>query len=127
MTESPIRYLPAIICAEYDSPIDALLGLHIPLDEAMDLVAAHWHGGAVGCVLASADGGRAVAAILLPSGRWAACNAFVTHLCDRRSEAERQLRKLAKRGRRGCVGELRGAVLLALEAESSGVRLVEVP
>ena len=35
-------YFPAVICAEYDSPIDALIGLHIPQDEAQDLMAASW-------------------------------------------------------------------------------------
>ena len=43
------RFLPAIICAEFDSPIDALLSLHVPQEEAMDAVVAAWHGGATGC------------------------------------------------------------------------------
>lgn len=104
MTEQDLRYLPAIVCAEFDSPIDALIGLHVPQDEAMDLVAAAWHGEHSGCVLASVDGGRAVAAIRLPSGRWAACNAFPEHACASLSEAQRKLKKIVKRGRRGVVG-----------------------
>ncbi|SDI61878.1 hypothetical protein [Propionivibrio dicarboxylicus] len=107
MSEAPVTgYLPAIFCAEFESPIDALIGLHVPHDEAMDLVAAAWHRGAVRCVLASVDGGRAVAAIRLPDGRWAGCNAFPEHLCGSLDEAERRLKKLVKRGRTGVVGEL---------------------
>lgn len=97
-------YFPAVVCAEYDSPIDALIGLHVPQDEAMDLVAVSWAEGSAACVLASVDGGRHVAAILLPEGRWAACNAFVEHACATRQEAERRLGKLLKRGRKGTVG-----------------------
>ena len=106
MIKHAIRYFPAIVCAEFDSPIDALIGLHVPQDEAMDLVSATWHGGLVASVVASVDGGRAVAVIRLPGGRWAACNAFPEHACASRAEAERKLKKLVKRGRRGCVGEL---------------------
>lgn len=112
MNESPNErltpYFPAVICAEYDSPIDALVGLHVPQDEAMDLVAASWSGNGAGCVLATVDGGRNVAAILTPAGRWAACNAFVEECCSTRHEAERRLKKLLKRGRRGVVGVLAG-------------------
>ena len=100
------RFLPAIICAEFDSPIDALLSLHVPQEEVMDAMVAAWHGGATGCVLAVVDGGRAVAAIRLESGRWAGCNAFPAHVCASLPMAERQLRKLVKRGRRGCIGVL---------------------
>ncbi len=105
MTE-PIskRYFPAIVCAEYDSPIDALIGMHVPQDEAMDLVAAAWHGKEAECVLASVDGGRAVAAIRMLDGRWAGCNAFPEQASTTRSEAERLLKKIVKRGRYGLVG-----------------------
>jgi hypothetical protein len=103
-TESRETYFPAVICAEYDSPIDALLGLHVPQDEAMDLVAAAWADGSARCVLARVDGGRQVAAILLPNGRWAACKAFVEQTCATPREAERRLKKLAKRGQQGTVG-----------------------
>jgi hypothetical protein len=106
MTEIVTRYFPAIVCAEFDSPIDALIGLHVPHDEAIDLVVAAWHGGRVDCVLASVDGGRAVAVLRLPEGSWAACNAFPEHVCESRHEAERKLKKLVKRGRRGMVGIL---------------------
>ena len=98
------RYFPAILCVECDSPIDALLALHVPQDEAMDLVAAAWADGRARCVLARVDGGRQVAAILLPGGRWAACNAFAGQLCATPREAERRLEKLLKQGRRGAVG-----------------------
>ncbi len=99
-------YFPAVICAEHDSPIDALVGLHVPQDEAMDLVAASWEREESGCVLATVDGGRSVAAIRLPNGRWAACNAFVGDACRSRAEAERRLGKLLKRGRAGVVGKM---------------------
>ena len=104
LTECREAYFPAVICAEYDSPIDALVGLHVPQDEAMDLVAAAWADGRARCVLAQVDGGRQVAAILLPGGRWAACNAFAGQLCATAREAERRLEKLLKQGRRGTVG-----------------------
>ena len=100
------RYYPAILCVECDSPIDALLALCVPRDEAMDLVAASWQGEECRCFLTIVDGGRSVAAIRTPERRWAACHAFLDHACLTQSEAERQLRKLLKRGRRGYVGEL---------------------
>ena len=49
------RFLPAIICAEFDSPIDALLSLHVPQEEAMDAVVAAWHGGGAWWQLLMAD------------------------------------------------------------------------
>jgi len=100
------RYFPAILCVECDSPIDALVALCIPRDEATDLVAASWRNEESCCVMASVDGGRRVAALRTPEGRWAACNAFPEPCYATRSEAERQLQKLLKRGRRGYVGEL---------------------
>ncbi len=107
MNECPPEvYFPAVICAVCDSPIDALIGLHVPHDEAMDLVAAAWAGQDAACVLATVDGGRKVAAIRLPDGRWAACNAFVEASCATLGEAERRLQKLLKRGRSGTVGIL---------------------
>ena len=104
----PKRYFPAVICAVFESPIDALIGLHVPQDEAMDLVAAAWQEESSACVLASVDGGRDVAAIRLADGRWAACNAFVEETCASPSEAARRLQKLLKRGRRGTVGVIAG-------------------
>ena len=106
MTKHVIRYFPAIVCAEFDSPVDALIGVHVPQDEALDLVMASWHDGPAECVLACVDGGRAVAAIRMESGRWAACNAFPEQGGPSRAEAERRLKKILKRGRRGCVGAL---------------------
>lgn len=109
MNECPPEiYFPAVICTIHDSPIDALIGLHVPQDEAMDLVAAAWAGESAACVLATVDGGRSVAAIRLPDGRWAACNAFVDEACSTRREAERRLQKLLKRGRSGTIGIVRG-------------------
>jgi hypothetical protein len=99
-------YFPAVICAEYDSPIDALAGLRVPLDEALDIVATAWADGPARCVLARVDGGRQVAAILLPNGRWAACNAFTEQPCETPREAERRLGKLLRHGRRGTVGAM---------------------
>ena len=106
MTSLEFSYIPAVVCGEFDSPIDALIGMHVPQDEAMELVAAAWHRGQGRCVVASVDGGRAVAAIGLPGGRWAGCNAFPEHACTTLAAAERTLKKLVKRGRQGCVGEV---------------------
>ena len=103
---SGVRYFPAIVCAEFDSPIDALISLCVPQDEAMNLVAASWRDGEPSCIVAATDGGRDVAALRTPDGRWAACNAFLEHGCATRREAERQLKKLLKRGRHGIVGVL---------------------
>jgi hypothetical protein len=115
-------YFPAIICAEFDSPIDALVSLCVPHDEAMNLVAAAWRSGESAseaareatseagseavCILATLDGGRRVAALPQADGRWAACNAFLDPRCATRAEAERLLAKRLKRGRRGLVGVL---------------------
>ena len=97
-------YFPAIVCAEFDSPIDALVSLCVPADEAMDLVSATWTTGEADCVMTVIDGGRTVAALRTAQGRWAACNAFAGQLCATAREAERRLEKLLKQGRRGTVG-----------------------
>jgi hypothetical protein len=102
-------YFPAIVCVECDSPIDALVALCVPRDEAMNLVAASWRGNESTCVLATVDGGRSVAALRTPEGRWAACNAFLDKGFNTQGEAERELTKLLKRGRRGYVGALANA------------------
>ena len=103
MTEAHSPYFfPVVVLAEFDSPIDALLELCVPMDEAMDLVAAVWGREDMSCVLATIDGGRQVAAVRTPEGRWAACNAF-PEKGGRVGEAERQLGKLLRRGRRGYV------------------------
>ena len=101
-----VSYFPAILCVECDSPIDALVALCVPRDEAMDLVAASWRNKGAACVLATLDGGRAVAAVRTPEGRWAACNAFLDYCASSPGEAQRQLDKLLKRGRRGYVGTM---------------------
>lgn len=134
MSELPaVRYFPAIICAEYDSPIDALLALKVPRDEALDLVVAAWpvwqrqrpepfrpaladefankvYGEAatldLPALLTQVDGGRHVAVLFTASGRWAACNAFPEPPCPTLAAAEARLARLLRRGRRGCVGRL---------------------
>ena len=99
-----LRYFPAISCGEFDSPIDALRALCVPHDEAMELVAAAWAHGDEENLVTTVDGGRPVAAVFTPAGRWAACHAFLDHPCTTRREAERRLQKLLKRGRTGYVG-----------------------
>ena len=107
MPEHPdTRYFPAIACGEFDSPIDALLSLCVPYDEAMALVAASWTEGEGFAILAAIDVGRSVAALPLADGRWAACHAYPGHAVASRPEAERRLRKLARRGKRGLIGIL---------------------
>lgn len=114
MTDPTDRFIPLIVCAEFDSPIDALLSLHVPHDEVMDLVAASWLGDGRNCVATTVDGGRAVAVLRLPGGRWAACNAYPRHGCASHGEAERRLAKLRKRHQRGCIGVLSNNEWLAL-------------
>ena len=97
-------YVPVAICAVLDSPIDALAAMHVPYDEAMDLVAAWWRDGESTGIVASVDGGRAVAAVRQSDGRWVGGNAFVGDMCATQQEAERRLGKRLKRGRRGMVG-----------------------
>ena len=99
-------FVPLIVCAEFDSPIDALLSLCVPYDEVMDLVAASWLGGGRDCVATTVDGGRAVAVLRLPNGRWAACNAYPEKACASPQAAERELLRLVKRGRSGLVARL---------------------
>ena len=102
-------YFPAIVCTVCDSPIDALVALCVPRNEAMDLVAASWPESGAGCLVTTLDGGRPVAVLLTPDGRWAACNAFLDLLCATPQEAGRRLEKLLRRGRQGYVGQVRRA------------------
>jgi len=112
------RFLPLIVCAEFDSPIDALLSLCVPHDEVMDLVAASWSNEGKDCMATQIDGGRAVAVLRLTGGRWAACNAYPRHASATRNEAERRLAKLRKRHQCGLVGVLtKGEWLALLPAE----------
>ncbi len=101
-----LSYLPVAICAVLDSPIDALAAMHVPHDEVMNLVAAWWCNNQSTCIVAVVDGGRAVAAVQLPDGRWAAGNAFVGDVSATEPEAQRRLKKRLKRGRCGVVGVL---------------------
>lgn len=106
MSPEPL-YFPAVVRSLHDSPIDALVALAVPRDEAMDLVAASWSRGDRSLV-AWIDGGRPVAVVRTPEGRWAACNAFLDQATADPDEAARRLTKLAKRGRRGLVGVWHG-------------------
>lgn len=106
-----LGYFPAIVCAIFDSPIDALVALCVPRDEAMDLVAAFWGEGDAVCIVATLDGGRPVAVLQTPEGRWAACNAFLGELCATPQEAGRRLDKLLRRGRQGYVACVRRAAV----------------
>lgn len=99
-------FFPAIVCAEFDSPIDALVSLCVPYSEAMELVAASWVVGATDCIVTVIDGGRSVAVLRTERGRWAACNAFPEHASPSPTEAARQLGKLLRRGRRGMLGRV---------------------
>jgi hypothetical protein len=99
-----LLYFPAVLCALCDSPIDALVALCVPRDEAMALVVASWGDDPPSCVLATLDGGRRVAALRTEQGRWAACNAFHEYASTTRGDAERALQKLLSRGRRGYIG-----------------------
>jgi len=116
-TSSCPLYFPAIVCDEFDSPIDALVALCVPRDEAMDLVIASWTTARSAEVelslLAAVDGGRSVAVVRTAAGRWAACNAYPELACSTRGEAERRLKKILKRGRRGCVGVACGPTMLS--------------
>jgi len=97
-------YFPAIVCMVCDSPIDALVALCVPRKEAMELVTASWRGNEMGCLIATLHGGRSIAVLPTPEGRWAACNAFLDELFATPQEAGRRLDKLLKRGRQGYVG-----------------------
>ena len=99
-------YFPAIVCIVCDSPVDALVALCVPRDEAMDLVTASWRGGEASCIVATLHGGRPIAVLATPEGRWAACNAFLDEIFSTPQEAGRRLDRLLKRGRRGYVGHV---------------------
>lgn len=112
MNSTPSGYFPAIVCLVCDSPIDALVALCVPRDEAIELVTASWQDGTATCLLTTLDGGRPVAVLPTPEGRWAGCNAFLDDLCSTPQEAARRLGKLLKRGRHGYVGHLRHTPLV---------------
>jgi len=113
-------YFPAIVCVVCDSPIDALVALCVPRKEAMELVAASWHNDAAACLVATLHGGRPVAVLLTPEGRWAACNAFLDEIFATPQEAAQRLDRLLKRGRRGYVGHVSRAPKLGDETSSTG-------
>lgn len=108
-----VRYFPAVVRAEFDSPLDALRSLCVPHAEAMDLVVASWQ--TVGkedadsayageSIVTTIDGGRRVAILPLAGGRWAACYVYLGQATASRAEAERRLRKLVRGKKRGLVG-----------------------
>lgn len=99
-------YFPAVACVICDSPIDALVALCVRRDEAMMLVAAARENKQTDCILTTLHGGRAIAVVLTPEGRWAACNAFLDEIFATPQEAGRRLDRLLKRGRQGCVGKV---------------------
>ncbi len=101
---NPCGYFPAILCQTCDSPIDALVALCLPRDEAMLLVSSAWHENGAACLVATLHGGRKIAVLPTPEGRWAACNAFMDELYATPQEASKRLDRLLKRGRRGYVG-----------------------
>ena len=103
MDSLPVSYFPAVIRSEHHSAFDALVSLGVPRDEVMDLVAASW-GRPDESLVAWVDGGRAVAAIPVAPRCWAACNAYLEKSAPLRREAERELGKVLKRGKRGLVG-----------------------
>ena len=117
------RYFPAVVCAEFDSPVDALRSLCVPHEEAMDLVAASWFPPSPRraikpadvcdtrerdecgqyALVTTIDGGRCVAVLRLNNGRWAACYAYPEQAATSRVEAERRLRRLTHGKKRGLV------------------------
>lgn len=99
-------YFAAIVCSVCDSPVDALVALCVRRAEAMMLVHAAHSGGESGCIVAVLHGGRPVAVMLTPEGRWAACNAFLDEIFATPQEAGQRLDRLLRRGRRGCVGRI---------------------
>jgi hypothetical protein len=100
-------YFPAIVCIVCDSPVDALVALCVPRAEAMELVTASWRDHEPECIVTTLAGGRVIAVVLTPEGRWAACNAFLEPLSETPQEAGRKLDKLLRRGRTGYVGKVR--------------------
>lgn len=105
-----MRHFPAVRCSLHHSPIDALVALGVPREEAMALVTATWHTGG-DTIFARIQGGRPVVAIGVAAGRWAACNAFPDKASTDPGEAKRQLDRLLKRGRQGYVAAASAAAL----------------
>ena len=106
--DSPARqlaqtYFPAIVRTEHDSPLDALVAACVPRHEAMDLLTASWAGADRHCLIAVVDGGRPVAVLRTPAGRWVACNVYLADLCATPGQAAQRLEKLLKSTRRGYV------------------------
>ncbi len=117
-------FYPAIVRGRFASPIDALVALGVPGDEATDLVAASWRVSGAdspwASIVATTYGSRSVAVLPLADGRWAACNVFIDTLCVTQPEAERRLARLLKAGTRGTAGVLAlaaGELSLVLETD----------
>jgi hypothetical protein len=102
---SQCGYFPAIVCTVCDSPIDALVALCVRRDEAMMIVtAARENHHEMECFVATLHGGRPIAVLRTPEGRWAACNAFLDEVFATSEAAARKLSQLLRRGRQGYVG-----------------------
>ena len=106
MTPLSCGYFPAIVCVVCDSPVDALVALCVQRDEALRLVMAAHLDQATDCIMASLHGGRPIAVMQTPEGRWAACNAFLDEFFSTPEEAGKRLHQLLKRGRSGYVGHV---------------------
>jgi hypothetical protein len=106
LAPNPLGYFPAIVCLVCDSPIDALVALCVRRDEAMLLVAAARGSADADCLVTLLHGGRPIAVLRTPEGRWAACNAFLDEIFATPQEAARRLHTLLKRGRHGYVGHI---------------------
>jgi hypothetical protein len=82
-----------------------LVALCVRRDEAMMIVAAaRENHQEMECLVATLHGGRPIAVLRTPEGRWAACNAFLDEIFTTPEAASRKLAQLLKRGRQGYVG-----------------------
>jgi hypothetical protein len=87
----------------FDSPIDALLHLHVSARDAYDVVSASWRADTRGCFVCTIGGGRSVAAIRTHGNRWTACAVLPEGPYATRDEAKRFLKKRIKKDERGIV------------------------
>lgn len=116
---APVYFLPVTVRSTHVALFDALLALDVPYDEAMLLMFAHWHRPAThpgSAILASIQGGRAVAAVPESdhSGRpprWLAGNAYPQQADTDARIAARQLQRLLRRKQRGVLAQVDAADL----------------
>lgn len=101
------HHYPAVAYAEFDSPIDALIALGIPRDEAQETLVATWsatyanHHTAV-ITATHTEQQYLIAALHLPSTRWAACKVFLEKAWSTPREVERRMGQLFKHHAREC-------------------------